>query len=289
LYSNVVVKAIGRGSFGEIFEVRDGSGARFACKVEPKAGRDILKHEARVLKRLGGAPGVVEYVDSGTSDGVNWLLLELGGPSVSEMRKASGGSFPEATVANLGLRMLRALEETHARGYVHRDVKPGNFVLAEARGRSNDLLLIDFGTAGKPGSTSKTGRFYGTPKYASLRAHACEPLGPRDDLVSLGYFLAEAAAGALPWSELCLANASANKPRIAKVKAKFRGGKCARDVHPGFAEFLDAVDGDGERGRARGGKGGRGKIDVGETVLWSLRFFFFFFFFLFFSSLHFCV
>lgn len=131
------------------------------------------------------------------------MAVELLGASLAALRRSrSGGQLAPPAAALLTLRALRALQALHARGVLHRDVKPSNMVQRAAR--PGQIALLDFGLA----------RFYlhraprrgvgfrGTPRYASLAAHAGRDLAPVDDLWSLWYSAIELLAGGLPWKAL---------------------------------------------------------------------------------------
>jgi serine/threonine protein kinase len=132
--------------------------------------------------------------------------MECLGPSLECVRESAAGSrLSLSTTLRVGIEAVRALREIHARGIVHRDVKPSNFVIRPSRRRP--LAIIDFGLA-RPFADPETHEvreprchpgFVGTAYYASNNALRGRELGPRDDLVSLLYSLVEFRAGSLPW------------------------------------------------------------------------------------------
>jgi serine/threonine protein kinase len=101
--------------------------------------------------------------------------------------------------------MLTCLEEFHAKGFIHRDIKPGNFLIKGDR--NHPVCLIDFGLSqsylvGKTGKhvpPSKDAGFTGTCRYASIHAHEEKQLSRRDDLISWFYTIIELAQGRVPW------------------------------------------------------------------------------------------
>jgi len=110
-------------------------------------------------------------------------------------------------VCMLGVKMISTVEHLHSKGLLHRDIKPGNFVMGRGV-HGNDLYLIDYGLAspyiddnGKHIGFSTDARFHGTDKYASISNHKKLEPGRRDDMESLGYLLVYFLTGNLPWSK----------------------------------------------------------------------------------------
>ena len=160
--------------------------------------RERTRREARAAARLDH-PSAVTVFDVVEEDGRPWLVLELvEARSLAEV-VAEDGALPPARVAQIGLALLGALETAHAAGIVHRDVKPGNVLLA----RSGRVVLTDFGIATSTGDASltSTGLLLGSPAYiAPERARGQAP-GPPSDLWSLGATLFTAVEGRPPYDE----------------------------------------------------------------------------------------
>ena len=175
----------------------------------------MTPRELAALKNLQGCRGVPEVVASGTHPSrpnQPFIAMQLGGENLADVRlkrlthRDCRHTLP--TVGFIGTRVLDILRDIHSRGYVHRDVKPPNITLGSGSGdaASRALFLIDFGLAKQfvvdptPGAPPR--EFRGSTTYASIHTHEGLEPGPRDDLWSLLYVLAECHEGTLPWRAL---------------------------------------------------------------------------------------
>ena len=203
-----VVRHIGHGGYGEIYQVvgRHSPGP-CAMKIEMRnAKKRGMSEEIRFIKNLQGTPCFPRFVESGETPEFKYFVMELLGPSVSALRRAVPGQrFTPLTATVVAKSMLMCLEELHRRGFVHRDIKPGNFLL---RGDLAQMIcLIDFGlsrrfvnkTTGAPLPSRGNVGFIGTCSFASLNAHDGKDLGRRDDLISWIYTVVETVDKRLPW------------------------------------------------------------------------------------------
>jgi eukaryotic-like serine/threonine-protein kinase len=159
--------------------------------------RERTMREARAAARLDH-PHVTTVYDVVEEEGKPWLVMEhVPARSLQEILEESGPLTP-AAVARIGLDVLDALDAAHDAGIVHRDVKPGN-VLVAADGHA---YLTDFGIATTTGDSSLTthGALIGSPSYmAPERANGEEPRPPVD-IWSLGATLYAAVEGRPPFS-----------------------------------------------------------------------------------------
>ncbi|MGW3266282.1 bifunctional serine/threonine-protein kinase/ABC transporter substrate-binding protein [Streptomyces sp. NPDC001056] len=194
---------IGAGGMGVVYLARSQGGSLAALKViraEHAADpgfRARFRREAQAATRVDGrwtAP--VTAADPEAAE--PWIATAfVPGPSLAET-VAGHGPLPPTTVRALGARLAEALAAVHAAGLVHRDIKPGNVLLALDGPR-----LIDFGIARVGGATALTATdvVIGTPGYLSpeqARARD-EEVGPPSDVFSLGCVLAYAATGRPPF------------------------------------------------------------------------------------------
>ncbi|KAA6329594.1 MAG: putative tau-tubulin kinase 2, partial [Streblomastix strix] len=116
--------------------------------------------------------------------------------------------FSIVSTLKFGIQGIEALSTLHRAGFVHRDIKPGNFVIGNCIETCGIFYLIDFGLCKKILTNeqelieeSKQGHFRGSLPYASLNAHYKRELSRSDDLMSLLYVLVELYIGTLPWIE----------------------------------------------------------------------------------------
>lgn len=194
---------LGAGGMGVVYLARSAGGALAAVKViraehaEDPGFRARFRREAEAAARITG-PWVVPVLGADTEDREPWLATAfVPGPSLAEVVGA-GGALPTTTVRALGSRLAEALVAVHEAGLIHRDVKPGNVLLALDGPR-----LIDFGIARHEGATTltTTGAVIGTPGYLAPEQASAGPLGPPCDVFSLGCVLVYAATGRRPFGE----------------------------------------------------------------------------------------
>ncbi|MBL1082344.1 ABC transporter substrate-binding protein [Streptomyces actinomycinicus] len=193
---------LGAGGMGVVYLARSAGGALVALKViqaeyaEDAGFRERFRREAETARRMT-SPWVAALVDADPEAVQPWLATAfVPGPSLGEA-VAAHGPLPLRSLRVLGARLAEALRDLHAVGLVHRDVKPGNVLLALDGPR-----LIDFGVARDPQDTSltSTGVVVGTPGFlAPEQARGEREAGPAGDVFSLGCVLAHAAAGRPPF------------------------------------------------------------------------------------------
>ena len=174
-------KKIGQGSFGEIYSGFDVNTLEsVAIKLERwDVKKAALKMEASILKKMQHSHHVCRFVHFGNSEGFNFLVMEMLGENLAELRRArKDGRFSAATTARLGVQIVSAVEAIHEVGYLHRDLKPSNFAMGAGAGRREQCVMIDFGLARSfrlPGGRIRPARdiagFRGTARYASISAH----------------------------------------------------------------------------------------------------------------------
>ncbi|AJE85361.1 putative serine or threonine protein kinase [Streptomyces albus] len=194
---------LGAGGMGVVYLGRSASGALAAVKVvHPElAGEsgflERFRREAAAARRVRG-PWTAPLLGAGPEDPTPWLATAfVPGPSLAETVERFG-PLPARSVRALGRMLAAALRAVHAAGLVHRDVKPGNVLLAVDGPR-----LVDFGIARAAEETALTsaGLVVGTPGFLSPEQAGAGggELGPPSDVFSLGALLAYAATGRAPF------------------------------------------------------------------------------------------
>ncbi|MFJ8658034.1 serine/threonine-protein kinase [Streptomyces sp. NPDC093795] len=200
-------ESIGRGGMGKVWRAHDEVLHRVVAVKELTAGRfvaeaDRLVLHARTQKEARAAarithPGVVTVHDVLEHDDRPWIVMQyVDGPSLADAAKEQGPIEPREA-ARIGLHVLGALRAAHAAGVLHRDVKPGNVLLA----RDGRVLITDFGIAAIEGDSTitRTGELVGSIDYlAPERVRGGDP-GPASDLWSLGATLYTAVEGTSPF------------------------------------------------------------------------------------------
>lgn len=208
LAGKLVVEAlVGVGGMGAVYRSRHKQlGTTIAVKVLHEHFRSDLQFcarfhaEALVVSQLDH-PNVVRIVDYGQEpDGLLYLAMDfLEGVELNDVL-LEAGTLPLPRIVDVGMQVSAGLGHAHARGIVHRDVKPSNIVLVKSdddEGRPVQLVKVcDFGIAARTGSNDKLG----TPAYMSPEQCTSGDVDGRSDVYSLGVILYELATGQLPFS-----------------------------------------------------------------------------------------
>ncbi len=190
-------KQLAAGGMGIVYEAQGPQG-RCAVKVlsallaaEPGL-RTRFRREAAALRALAH-PGVVRILDEGEERGFCWYAMErIDGADLRQ--RIAQGPMPAAEVAELARRLLGTLGEVHEKGFVHRDIKPGNILLAP-----DGAKLCDFGIARFDGASTLTesAAVLGSLRYMSPEQRLGKP-SALSDLYAVGIVLHECLAGGVP-------------------------------------------------------------------------------------------
>ncbi|KAK9881757.1 hypothetical protein WA026_017276 [Henosepilachna vigintioctopunctata] len=221
-----LVRKIGSGSFGDIFlGINITNGEEVAAKLESiRARHPQLLYESKLYKILNGGVGIPHIRYYGTEREHNVLVMDLLGPSLEDLFNFCSRRFTIKTVLMLADQMIGRMEYVHCKSFIHRDIKPDNFLMGIGR-HCNKLFLIDFGLAKKfrdPRTRlhicyREDKNLTGTARYASINAHLGIEQSRRDDMESLGYVLMYFNRGCLPWQGL---KAATKRQKYEKISEK---------------------------------------------------------------------
>ncbi|XP_037602066.1 tau-tubulin kinase 2 isoform X2 [Sebastes umbrosus] len=240
-----VVKKIGGGGFGEIYEAVDLlTRVSVALKVESaQQPKQVLKMEVAVLKKLQGKDHVCRFVGCGRNDRFNYVVMELQGRNLADLRRSmTRGTFSISTTLRLGRQILEAIESIHSVGFLHRDIKPSNFAMGRFPSTCRTCYMLDFGLARQFTNSCQEVRpprpvagFRGTVRYASVNAHKNKEMGRHDDLWSLFYMLVEFLVGQLPWRKI------KDKEHVGKLKDTYDHRLMLKHLPAEFGVFLEHI------------------------------------------------
>jgi serine/threonine-protein kinase len=195
---------VGRGGMGEVYRATDTTlGRAVAIKVlderlaDDETVRRRFEREAHAAARLSGQAGIVTVFDVGEWQGRPFIVMEyVRGESLEDVLRREGAQPPSAVVLWVAQAAV-ALDQAHAEGVVHRDVKPSNLLL-DSQGR---VHIADFGVASAAGldSLTQAGTVIGTAGYLSPEQAEGGAGTPASDRYALGVVAFELLAGSRPF------------------------------------------------------------------------------------------
>ncbi|MEW2609214.1 protein kinase [Streptomyces sp. NPDC047880] len=219
-----LVESIGQGGMGRVWraadEILDRQVAVKEMRIDgldaedSRTRRERTLREARATARIDH-PNVVRIYDVVDEGERLWIVMELVAGRSLERILAEAGPLSPGQTARLGLGLVAALRQVHARGVLHRDIKPGNVLVEHADGvagsaRDNGngsgparrVVLTDFGIAAIQDAEALTmvGMLVGSPDYMAPERISGRPQGPPSDIWSLGATLCAALGGRSPFS-----------------------------------------------------------------------------------------
>jgi tetratricopeptide (TPR) repeat protein/predicted Ser/Thr protein kinase len=197
-----IVRELGRGGMGVVYLAEDTAvGRSVAFKGLLRGGLERFEQETRAIALLEH-PGIVRFYDAGQIDGLAYYTMEyVPGPTLEDRYKAAENGVLEVREAvNVIAKVARAVAYAHARGVLHRDLKPGNILLGE----DGTPRVGDFGLAKRLGDQSNltmSGEVFGSPAFMAPEQAkgSITEVGEEADVYGLGATLYCAIVGRPPF------------------------------------------------------------------------------------------
>jgi serine/threonine-protein kinase len=251
-----VLGKLGGGGMADVYRATDGElGIEVAIKLlKPRMASDELR--ARMVQEAQAAAQVrhsnlVRVYGTGKLDATAYIVMEmLDGPNLEQyLREYPDQRLPWKQALELLLPALEALHAVHERGYVHRDIKPGNILVTCEPGCPPTAIVIDLGLVkpdralrnGASPPTTETGRMLCTPGYTSPEQAAGLPVDRRSDVYSMAITLYRVLAGRLPFHDArgqamfaVLAKHIYNEPTMLAEAA------VGAEIPPGIAAVIES-------------------------------------------------
>ncbi|MEU6142486.1 protein kinase [Streptomyces sp. NPDC047081] len=256
-----LVESIGQGGMGRVWRAADEMLDRPVAVKEmridgldaedTRTRRERTLREARATARIDH-PNVVRVYDVVDEGERLWIVMELVNGRSLERIMVEDGPLGARETARIGVGLVAALRQVHARGVLHRDIKPGN-VLVEGAGELGErIVLTDFGIAAIQDAKALTmvGMLVGSPDYMAPERVSGRPQGPPSDIWSLGATLCAALGGRSPFSrDTTLATLHAvlyEEPEIPPAAGPLSDVLAALlekepEVRPGLADLEEAL------------------------------------------------
>ncbi|PAV78657.1 hypothetical protein WR25_15464 [Diploscapter pachys] len=228
-----IVKLLGKGGYGAVYEViRQRDGKHLAIKCESaEMTKKVLQMDLDVMKGAEAIRSVhfckVEdraYI----KDRFNMIVMKLINKNLWDLRvERKDMRFTLNTALKAATQSLLCIEELHRIGFLHRDIKPGNFAIGRPEAKENHVVfMLDFGLARRFMTDRKKdiripreqAPFRGTTRYAPLAAMMNHEQSRKDDIESWMYMVVEWTSGALPWRKY-KAN---NRKEVEKMKQQLK-------------------------------------------------------------------
>lgn len=244
---------IGSGTFGKVLYCSSIDGKKeFAIKFEKSNVKSsVIASEYEIYEQLKGCDGIPKIYWTGEFRKYKLMVMDLLGPSLDKYFTYCNKKFSTITTCLIGIEMVKRIQYIHSMGYLHRDVKPNNFMLGKfsknlACVNEKKIYAIDFGLSKEYIDFTtdehlpfKDGRkFIGTPRYASIGTHLGHRQSRRDDLESIAYILIYFVLGDLPWQGVKAKSKGEKKEKILEIKLKANFANDKR-IPKEFISFLD--------------------------------------------------
>ena len=240
-------KQLGKGGFGQLYLGRNIREDNYiAIKVEEKSPRSHLEIEYEIMQEIQGGVGIPKIYKLRQGRKHNYLFMELLGKSLDTLFSECKKKFSPKTIFQIGYQMIQRIEYVHSKGFIHRDIKPGNFLIG-TNDKKNIIYLIDYGLS-KRYLEKITNRHIpykdgkgltGTARYVSLFTHYGIEQSRRDDIEGIAYNLIYFAKGKLPWQGVRTKNKKEKHKIIMDSKLAITPEKLCEGLPEEFPKLLN--------------------------------------------------
>jgi len=245
-FTIIVNKQLGKGGFGQIYLGRNiRENVPIAIKVEESSNRSHLRLEYEILKDIQNGKGIPRIYKYRQGHNHNYLVMELLGKSLDKLFSDNDKYFTYKTIFQIGYQMIERIQYVHSKLYIHRDIKPGNFVIGRGD-KSKIIYIIDFGLSKRYIDPEKKCHIpyregkglTGTARYVSLFTHYGIEQSRRDDIESIAYNLIYFAKGKLPWQGVKTKNKKEKHKKIMESKLAYTPDILCANLPEEFVRLL---------------------------------------------------
>lgn len=239
---------IGEGSFGKIYlGTVLLTGEEVAIKLESSSVQfPHLYSEYKLYQSLQGHSGIPKVLWYGSELEYNILVFELLGPSLESLFTYCRRQFSLKSVLMILDQLIRRIELIHSHHYLHRDIKPDNFLIGFKK-KAHVIHAVDFGLAKRFEDSKGLGHIpykqeyglVGTARFASLNSHLGIELSRRDDLEAVFYVMVYFLKGMLPWQGIEGVSKKEKHQRIMERKLNMHVDMLCRGIPEEFTFFIN--------------------------------------------------
>jgi serine/threonine protein kinase len=245
-----IVKYIASGGFGNVYQgerKEENIAVKIPIKDNPKAENNIIS-EYNIYKDINKHDNPNKFyikLHENKQLGQKFISMKLFGESI-EKKLHNNIYFSSKEIAQLGIQMINIIRYIHKSGYIHRDLKPDNFVFD--LDDPNKIYCIDFGLAKKWIDENDNhiefksiNKFCGTVRFASVNSLKGLEQSRRDDLESIGYILIYLFKKKLPWQNVKTKDKKKRHKLISKIKQNINIDELCQDLPKEIVTYFNYV------------------------------------------------